>query len=183
MLHQGIWDMFGTQKFSRNNNLCFHKGGKKMVLWETIPFMLHDCCDNVALPPLPLLVASVCQDKQTSRQLSRGLGLPWRTCQGSLPPSLPQWGIPISASDSPRKLKVVPLTNFLWHGKDRNHMWEHPQILFHFNIDLRDRPLAGLVVSMCRTVLNSWLSAKYLKWLEIICGDVDSCEKTHRSRK
>lgn len=81
-----------------------------------------DCRDNFALPPLPLLAACVCQDKQTSRQLSGGLGLQWRTCQGSLPPSLPEQGIPISASDSPRKLEVVPLTNFLWHGKDRNHM-------------------------------------------------------------
>lgn len=135
---------------SGNLGLDWHAEVYKMALWESIPFMV-DCCDHFALPPLPLLAATVRQDKQTSRQLSRGLGLLWRICQGSLPPSPPQWGIPISASDSLGKLEVVPLTNFLWHGKDRNHMWEHPHILFQFNIDLRARPLAGLVVSMWRT--------------------------------
>lgn len=73
VLHQGILGSFPKQV-------------NKTSLWETIPFMLDDCCDNVALPLLPLLVASVCQDKQTSRQHSRGLGLLRGTCQASLPP-------------------------------------------------------------------------------------------------
>ena len=52
-----------------------------------------------------------CQDKQTSRQLSRSLGLQWRICQGSLP--LQGRGLLFQLSDCLRKLEVVPLTNFL----------------------------------------------------------------------
>ncbi len=66
------------------NSDSFSHKVNKAALWETAPFM-PDCCDNSALPPLPLLAASVCQDKQTSRQLSRGLGLLWRICQDSPP--------------------------------------------------------------------------------------------------
>lgn len=69
------------------------------------------------------------------------------------------------------KLEVVPLTNFLWHGKDRSHMWEHPHILLHFNIALRAWHLVGLVVSMFRTVPYSAEHVKQ-KW----CAETPSPE-------
>lgn len=109
------------------------------ALLKTVPFMLDFRwnCFFFSFPPLPRCHATVCQDKQTGRQLSRGLGLLWKTCQGSLP-LLQSRGFLFQPRT--HKLEVVPLTTFLWHGKDRNHMWEHPCILFHFGVGLKARP-------------------------------------------
>lgn len=63
---------------SFNWTICFHKAHKR-ALWEGLHAWLQ--WYNIALTLFPLLAVGVFQGKQTSRQLSRGLGLLWRTCR------------------------------------------------------------------------------------------------------
>lgn len=58
-----------------------------------------------------LHVARVCQDKQTSQQLSRGLGLLWKICRGFLPTSATD-SLSLSLSLTHTNLKCFPVPIF-----------------------------------------------------------------------
>lgn len=121
-----------------------------------LPFLLPHCF-------LPLFAS-------TNRQADSSAGVLDYCEEPAVAPSLNP-SLPSRVGDSSFSFGLSPQT---WSGSayqfslvwnDRNHIWEHPHILFHFNKDLRARPLMDWHCALA----GSLLSVKYLKWSEVSC--------------
>lgn len=98
--------------------------------WQKYIFMFNHCGNSRSLAPCCHRLPGQ-TDKPAAQQESwiteKNLSAP------PPPPLPPERGIPpVSPTDSPsrsspaRKLKVVLLTSFLWHGQDMNHILRAP---------------------------------------------------------